>query len=81
MNPVSSLQAAILAVVGEIGVVAVSYGWISNTQLAPIVSAIGGLVAIAFIIANSVHAHAAATVTAASIANPQPAATPAKAGK
>ena len=67
MNPVSSLQSALIAAVTAIVSVVVGFGILNNQVAGEITSAAGTLVAVAFLIANSVHAHASAKVQSAHI--------------
>lgn len=60
MNPVSSLQAALVSILVAAGSVLVGYGILSSAQEGQWITLAGAVVAAAFLIANSIHAHAPA---------------------
>lgn len=58
-------QAMILAIIHQIGAIVVAFGIIDNQTAGVVITASVGVVNAAFLIANAIHAHAAAGVKAA----------------
>ena len=65
MPPVSPVQAYATALVTAIGNAAIAFGVIDNTRAASIETAIVGLIALGFVIANAMHHSANANLAAA----------------
>ena len=78
MPPVSPVQAYATALVTAIGNAAIAFGVISNTRAASIESAVVGLIALGFVIANALHHSANAKLAAAQVPKPTPAVRKAK---
>ena len=65
MPPISPIQAYASALVTAIGNAAIAFGVINNVRAASIETAVVGLIALGFVIANALHHSANAKVLAA----------------
>lgn len=60
MNPVSSLQAAVITAVTQVAALLVGFAVLSSSTEAIVINAATAVINVAFLVANSLHANAAA---------------------
>ncbi len=65
MPPVNPIQAAIAALVVDVGAVVVGFGVLNNATAGIVETAVIGVATLGFVIANALHHNANATVAAA----------------